>query len=114
VLHESHWLQLSPSSPSRELSIEPRVAFTHETFMFFRPITTCAPDNNTLSTAVNFGDVHDTCRAVIDLLRQMLFTRAFQRQLFEIKLFVMYGYVFCSVCCSHFLQAATQPANALP
>jgi hypothetical protein len=54
VLHESHWLQLSPSLPSRELSIEPRVAFTHETFMFFRPITTCTPDNNALSTAVNF------------------------------------------------------------
>jgi hypothetical protein len=54
VLQESHWLQLSPSLPSRELSIEPRVAFTHETFMFFRPTTTCAPDKNTLSTAVNF------------------------------------------------------------
>ena len=54
VLHESHWLQLSSSLPSRELSIEPRVAFTHETFMFFRPITTCTPDNNALSTALNF------------------------------------------------------------
>jgi hypothetical protein len=54
VLPRSHWMQRSPSLPSRELSFEPRVAFTHATFLFFSPMTTCAPDKNTLSIAVNF------------------------------------------------------------
>jgi hypothetical protein len=45
---------------------------------------------------------------------QMLFARVFSMQYFKTKLSVMYGYVFSCLCCSHFLQVATQPADALP
>jgi hypothetical protein len=56
VLPRSHWLQRSPSFPSRELTFEPHVTFLHKTFSLYRSITASAPDNNTLSTALNFWD----------------------------------------------------------
>ena len=63
---------------------------------------------------LNCSQLLKTCRAVLGCLRQMLFTRVFSMQYFKTKLSVMYGYVFSCLCCSHFLQVATQPADALP